>query len=86
MVTRREFLQKSVLVTGGLAAGKLLVDPLAPVSARCRTGGSQRSWVDIIGDQIRLDRWSRNRRLYHPTQRGRGASRRSGNSCLGWDQ
>ena len=32
MVTRREFLQKSVLVTGGLAAGKLLVDPLAPVS------------------------------------------------------
>ena len=32
MVTRREFLQKSVLVTGGLAAGKLLLDPLAPVS------------------------------------------------------
>ena len=27
MVTRREFLQKSVLVTGGLAAGKLLADP-----------------------------------------------------------
>ena len=33
MVTRREFLQKSVLVTGGLAAGKLLVDPLVPVSS-----------------------------------------------------
>ena len=32
MVTRREFLQKSVLVTGGLAAVKLLVDPLAPLS------------------------------------------------------
>ena len=32
MVTRREFLQKSVLVTGGLAVGKLLVNPLAPVS------------------------------------------------------
>lgn len=31
MVTRREFLQNSVLVTGGLAAVKLLVDPLAPV-------------------------------------------------------
>ena len=33
MVTRREFLQQSVLVTGGLAAGKLLVDPLVPVSS-----------------------------------------------------
>ena len=31
MVTRREFLQKSVLVTGGLAAGRLVVDPLVPV-------------------------------------------------------
>jgi carboxymethylenebutenolidase len=31
MVTRREFLQKSVLVTGGLAAGRALVDPLVPV-------------------------------------------------------
>jgi carboxymethylenebutenolidase len=31
MVTRRDFLKKSVLVTGGLAAGKLLVDPLVPV-------------------------------------------------------
>ena len=33
MVTRREFLQKSVLVTGGLAAGKVLIDPLGPVIA-----------------------------------------------------
>jgi len=33
MVTRREFLQKSVLVTGGLAAGTLTVDPLVPVIA-----------------------------------------------------
>ena len=31
MVTRREFLQKSVLLTGGLAAGSLVVDPLVPV-------------------------------------------------------
>ena len=31
MVTRREFLQTSVLVTGGLAVGKLLVDPVMPV-------------------------------------------------------
>ncbi|MGZ9173777.1 MAG: twin-arginine translocation signal domain-containing protein, partial [Candidatus Binatia bacterium] len=31
MVTRREFLQKSVLVTGGLATGSLMVDPLVPV-------------------------------------------------------
>jgi len=31
MVARREFLQKSVLVTVGLAAGKLLIDPLMPV-------------------------------------------------------
>lgn len=31
MVTRREFLQKSVLVTAGLAAGRLLIDPLMPV-------------------------------------------------------
>ena len=31
MVARREFLQKSVLVTGGLAAGRLLIDPLMPV-------------------------------------------------------
>jgi hypothetical protein len=30
MITRREFLQNSVLVTGGLAAVKLLVDPLPP--------------------------------------------------------
>jgi carboxymethylenebutenolidase len=30
MVTRREFLQKSALITGGLAAGKLMVDPLVP--------------------------------------------------------
>ena len=30
MITRREFLEKSVLATGGLAAAKLLVDPLAP--------------------------------------------------------
>jgi len=30
MVTRREFFQKSMLVAGGLAAGKLLVDPLVP--------------------------------------------------------
>ena len=34
MVTRREFLQKSVLVTGGLAAVKLLVDPLAILRRR----------------------------------------------------
>ena len=33
MVTRREFLQKSVLVTGGLAAGTLTVDPLVPAIA-----------------------------------------------------
>jgi carboxymethylenebutenolidase len=33
MVTRREFLQKGVLVTGGLAAGTLTVDPLVPVIA-----------------------------------------------------
>ena len=31
MVTRREFLQKSVLVTGGLAVGRVVVDPLVPV-------------------------------------------------------
>ena len=31
MVARREFLQKSVLVTAGLAAGRLLIDPLMPV-------------------------------------------------------
>lgn len=31
MVTRREFLQRSVLITGGLAAGRALVDPLVPV-------------------------------------------------------
>ena len=31
MVTRREFLQTSVLVTRGLAVGKLLVDPVMPV-------------------------------------------------------
>jgi carboxymethylenebutenolidase len=30
MVTRREFLQKSAVVTAGLAAGKLLGDPLGP--------------------------------------------------------
>ena len=33
MVTRREFLQTSVLVTGGLAVGKLLVDPVMPVTS-----------------------------------------------------
>ncbi|HEY1233653.1 MAG TPA: dienelactone hydrolase family protein [Candidatus Binatia bacterium] len=33
MITRREFLQQSVLATGSLAAGKLLVDTLAPVSS-----------------------------------------------------
>ncbi len=33
MVTRREFLQQSVLATGSLAAGKLLVDTLAPVAS-----------------------------------------------------
>lgn len=33
MVTRRNFLKKSVLVTGGLAAGKLLADPLVPVTS-----------------------------------------------------
>ena len=31
MVARREFLQKSILVTVGLAAGRLLVAPLVPV-------------------------------------------------------
>jgi carboxymethylenebutenolidase len=31
MIARREFLQKSVLVTAGLAAGRLLIDPLMPV-------------------------------------------------------
>jgi carboxymethylenebutenolidase len=30
MVTRRDFLQKSVVVTAGLAAGKLMVDPSGP--------------------------------------------------------
>jgi carboxymethylenebutenolidase len=33
MITRREFLQDGVLVTGGLAAGKLLVDVLMPVTS-----------------------------------------------------
>jgi carboxymethylenebutenolidase len=33
MVTRREFLEKSVLVTGGLAAGRLLLDPFLPVTS-----------------------------------------------------
>jgi carboxymethylenebutenolidase len=33
MITRREFLQDGVLVTGGLAAGKLLVDVLTPVTS-----------------------------------------------------
>jgi len=31
MIRRRDFLQKSVLVTAGLAAGRLLIDPLMPV-------------------------------------------------------
>ena len=31
MVTRREFLQQSMLITGGLAAGKLVLEPLTPV-------------------------------------------------------
>jgi carboxymethylenebutenolidase len=34
MVTRRDFLKKSALVTWGLAAAKLLVDPLAPAISR----------------------------------------------------
>lgn len=33
MPTRREFLEKSVLVAGGLAAGRLLLDPLLPVTS-----------------------------------------------------
>src|ERR1051325_2688547 len=33
MITRREFLQDGVLVTGGLAAGKLLVDVSTPVTS-----------------------------------------------------
>ena len=33
MVTRREFLQQGVLVTGGFAAGRLLVDAFAPIES-----------------------------------------------------
>ena len=33
MITRREFLQDGVLATGGLAAGKLLVEVLTPVTS-----------------------------------------------------
>ena len=33
MITRREFLQDGVLVTGGLAAGKLLLEVLTPVTS-----------------------------------------------------
>ena len=33
MITRREFLQDGVLITAGLAAGKLLIDGLTPVAS-----------------------------------------------------
>ena len=86
MVTRREFLQKSVLVTGGLAAVKLLVDPLAPVSLDAAQvdpndpglTSSEIKYASTDGTAIGG---------YITRPKGDVArSCRSGNSCLGWDQ
>ena len=50
MVTRREFLEKSVLVTGGLAAG-LVIDPLVPVISHAAQVDANDS--DLISTEIK---------------------------------
>ena len=51
MVTRREFLQDGVLVTGGLAAEKLLVEVLTPVTSHADVDA-------VMAQSVFLDRKS----------------------------
>jgi carboxymethylenebutenolidase len=75
MITRREFLQDGVLATGGLAAGKLLVEVLTPVTSHAAHVDPNDPGLVSSENQISIDRSNRDQRVSHQTQGERGASR-----------
>ena len=80
MVTRREFLQKSVLVTGGLAAGKVIDRSAGAGDRTCGAGGFQRSWINLSEIKYASTDGTAIGGYFTPAQRGCCAAPPSGNS------